>query len=148
MPLFFIEELLHSLVFGRFIGYYTEYRYKRADNTLFLFILKTVCAKFHAYYTRTYNVFGVRTQDVRIEDGTLDGEYSENKYYLMSKKIYSKRFSTDCYSEYFVEKALRSAVGINDFREYITERASSAELTLQNSYFISDMMNMEKRDSV
>ncbi len=148
MPLFFIEELLHSLVFGRFMSYYTEYRYKRADTTLLLYILKTISAKFHAYYTRIYNLFGVRTQDVRIEDGTLDGEYSENRYYLMSKKIYSKRFSTDCYSEYFVEKALRSERGISDFREYITERASSNELKYQNSYFVDDMMNMEKRDSV
>lgn len=146
MPLFFIEELLHSLIFGRFINYYTQYRYRRADGTLLLCIIKTICAKFHSHYTRTYNVFGVRTQEVRIEDGTLDGEYSENRYYLMSKKIYSKRFSTDCYSEYFIAKALRAHRGINDFREYVTERASANELMYQNSYFVGDMTNMEKRD--
>ena len=73
----------------------------------------------------------------------MDGEYAENKYYLMSKKIYSKRFSTDCYSEYFMEKALRSYKGINDFREYITERASSTEMKYQNSYFVKDMNTME-----
>lgn len=146
LPFFFIEELLHDMLFGRFVNYYAQYRYKRADSTLLLHLLKTVCAKFHSYYTRTYNVFGVRTQDVRIEDGTMDGEYTENKYYLMSKKIYSKRFSTDCYSEYFMEKAMRSEKGINDFREYITERASSTEMRYQNSYFVKDMNTMENMD--
>ena len=141
MPFFFIEELLHDLIFRRFTDYYTEYRYHRGDNTLLLYLMKTVCAFFHSYYTRTYNVFGVRTQNLRIEDGTLDGDYLENKYYLMVKKIYSKRFSTDCYSEYFVEKALRSAVGINDFREYIIEKANFRELQEQNSYFVNDLLN-------
>lgn len=35
----------------------------------------------------------------------------------MTKKIYSKRFSMDCFSDFFTEKALRSPVGINDLEE-------------------------------
>lgn len=147
LPFFFLEELLHDLIFKRFTDYYTEYRYRRGDSTLLLHLLKTFSAKFHSYHERTYNIFGVRTQTVRVENGTLDGEYAERKYYLMSKKIYSKRFSTDCYSEYFMEKALRSARGINDMREYLTERARATELNYQNSYFVADMINMELQDT-
>ena len=59
----------------------------------------------------------------------------------MSKKIYSKRFSTDCFSDFFTEKALRSPVGIDDLPEYSTEKATFDELSEQNSYFINDLLN-------
>lgn len=66
--------------------------------------------------------------------------FNENKYYLTSKKIYSKRFSTDCFSDFFTEKALRSPVGIDDLSEYATEKATFSELGTQNSYFINDLL--------
>ena len=75
-----------------------------------------------------------------MESGTQDGEFDESKYYLMSKKIYSKRFSTDCFSDFFAEKALRSPVGIDDLREYATEKATFEELGEQNSYFVDDLL--------
>ena len=65
----------------------------------------------------------------------------ENKYYIMSKKIYSKRFSTDCFSDFFTEKAVRSFVGIDDLAEYATEKATFSELGAQNSYFINDLLS-------
>ncbi len=59
----------------------------------------------------------------------------------MNKKIYSKRFSTDCFSDFFAKKALRSPVGINDLPEYAAEKATFEELRMQNSYFIHDLTN-------
>ena len=59
----------------------------------------------------------------------------------MSKKIYSKRFSTDCFSDFFTQKALRSPVGIDDLPEYKAEKATFDELNKQNSYFIRDLVN-------
>ena len=64
----------------------------------------------------------------------------------MTKKIYSKRFSTDCFSDFFTEKALRSPVGIDDIKEYSTEKATFAELAEQNSYFVKDLLNGLKKD--
>lgn len=141
MPFFSLAELLHSWVFGKFAGLYYQYRFVRSDNTLPMYLLKTITAKIHNYYTRIYNRFGYCTLRVQIESGTQDGEINENKYYLMSKKIYSKRFSTDCFSDFFTEKALRSPVGIVDLHEYATEKATFDELQEQNSYFVKDLMN-------
>ena len=106
-----------------------------------MYLLKSVAAAFHHYYTRVYNTFGYCALRVQVESGTQDGQISENKYYLSSKKIYSKRFSTDCFSDFFTEKALRSPVGIDDLREYATEKATFAELGLQNSDFVNDLLN-------
>ncbi len=58
----------------------------------------------------------------------------------MNKKIYGDRFSTDCYSDFFHERALRSDVGINDLPEYEKTRASLDELKQQNSYFVNDLV--------
>jgi hypothetical protein len=80
-----------------------------------------------------------------VEQGTLknkseDDKYDEKLYYIMPKKTYSKRFSTDCFSDIFVEKALSSSVGLDDLPAYETEKANSEELQAQNSYFINDLM--------
>ena len=84
---------------------------------------------------------------MQVESGTQDGTYNDRKYYLMHKKIYSKRFSTDCFSDFFTDKNLRSSVGINDLPEYATEKATFEELQQQNSYFIHDLMNKQQKDA-
>lgn len=140
MPFFSLAELLYGWIFGKFAGLYYQYRYTRSDNTLLMYLLKLITAKVQHYYAGIYNRFGYCTLRVQVESGTQDGQISENKYYLSSKKIYSKRFSTDCFSDFFTEKALRSPVGIDDLREYATEKATFAELGLQNSYFVNDLL--------
>ena len=147
MPFFFIAELLYSFIFGRFVNAYYKYRYLRGDNTLLMHILKTFAAKIQHYYTGIYNTFGYCALNVQVESGTQDGELSAHKYYLANKKIYSKRFSTDCYSDFFAVKALRSNIGIDDLREYATEKASVDELTRQNSYFVRDLTKGFNKDS-
>ena len=57
----------------------------------------------------------------------------------MNKKIYSRRFSTDCFSDYFNDLAGKSKVGLSDYLEYATDKASVEELKEQNSYFINSL---------
>ena len=145
MPFFTLSELLYAFVFGKFSGVYGEYRYVRSDNTLLMHCIKGIASRLHSYYTRNYNTFGCCTLSVQTESGTQDGVLEDKKYYLMSKKVYSKRFATDCFSEYYTEKALRSPVGLDELKEYLTERATFEELKEQNSYFINELINTEKR---
>ena len=146
MPFFSLAELLYGWLYNKFAGLYYEYRYNRGDNTLLMYLLKGLTAKMRDYYTGIYNRFGYCVATVDVESGTLDGKTEANKYYLMSKKIYSKRFSTDCFSDFFTVKALRSLVGINDLNEYATEKATFGELAMQNSYFVNDLLNGLKND--
>ena len=140
MPFFSLTELLYSFIFGKFTDLYYRYRYSRGDNILSMYLLKKITAKIHGYYTGIYNRFGYCALTVQVESGTQDGEIYEHNYFLSSKKIYSKRFSTDCFSDFFTEKALRSKVGIDDLREYATEKATFDELQAQNSYFVNDLI--------
>lgn len=140
MPFFSLAELLYGCLFGKFSGLYYQYRYVRSDNTVPMYLLKTIVTKINHYYIRIYNRFGYCRLRVQIESGTQDGQLDENKYYLSSKKVYSKRFSTDCFSDFFTEKALRSPAGIDDLAEYVTEKATFTELAEKNSYFINDLL--------
>ena len=146
MPFFSLAELLYGWLYNKFSGLYYEYRYNRGDNTLAMYLLKGLTAKMRGYYAKIYNRFGYCVLSVQVESGTQDGTIQDGKYYLMSKKIYSKRFSTDCFSDFFTVKALRSPVGINDLNEYATEKATFGELAMQNSYFVNDLLNGLKND--
>lgn len=140
MPFFFVTELVYQFVFNRFADLYYQYRYSRSDNTLPMWLLKSFTAKIEHYYKGIYNTYGYHVLDIEVERGTQDGELKQSKYYIQYKKIYSNRFSTDCFSDFFTVKALRSPVGLNDMPEYETEKASFAELQSQNSYFVNDLL--------
>jgi hypothetical protein len=147
MPLFFVEDLIIDFLFRGFQKRYYKYRFERGDYTLPMYLYHGVISAIVRYRNRIYNTFGFCTLKLQVESGTQDGELDDKKYYLMSKKIYSKRFSTDCFSDFFTEKALRSPVGIDDLQEYATEKATFDELQLQNSYFINDLMNGFNKDN-
>lgn len=82
---------------------------------------------------------GYAVLKIEKERGTMDGRTEKKRYYLMSKKIYSRRFSTDCFSDYFDDMARQAPVGLDGYLEYATEKASVEELKSQHSYFIDSL---------
>ena len=147
MPFFQLGELAHAVIGSRFAKWYEDFRYRRGDNTLISHFLKWLAAADSKHYTKIYNTFSYKSVKVGMQNGSLDGECKERKYYIMPKKIYAKRFSTDAYADFFYEKAIRSEVGIEDLEEYESERATMAELESQHSYFIGNLMkNFELDD--
>lgn len=146
LPFFTIEEMLYDWTFNHFINLYYDFRYRRGDNTLLIYALKQAVSKIYTHYTRLYNRFGYCALSVIKERGVMDGKQDKNRYFLMNKKIYSSRFSTDCFSDYFNDMAKQTKVGLNDYLEYATEKASVGELKSQNSYFINALYKDEKED--
>ena len=146
MPFFALEELLYTFFYDKFVSLYLKYRFVRGDNTLLMYILKKLIAKLQKYYKDTYNLFGYNVLKVQVESGTQDGELDDKVYYLDNKRIYSDRFSTDAFSDFFNTKALRSSIGIEDLEEYESSKATLEELQMQNSYFVADLMNKQEND--
>ncbi len=144
MPLFALEELVIDFVLDKFVYKYYNHRYERGDNTLMMYLFHAFGAFLHRYKLRTYNQFGYYKLSLKVEQGTQDSDMKDSPYYLMCKKIYSKRFSTDCFSDFFNEKALRSAIGIDDLSEFKTEKASFEEMLSENSYFFNDLTRLRK----
>ncbi len=142
MPFYTIGDMIAEWAFNRFIGLYYDFRFRRGDNTLLVHIFKSVTAWLWKRNIRIYNRYGYSVLKIEKERGTMDGKVSKKKYYLMSAKIYRKRFATDCFADYFNDMALRTNVGLNDYREYLTECASVDELQAQNSYFINALYGL------
>ena len=137
MPFYTIGDMMAEWAFDRFIGLYYDFRFRRGDNTLLVHILKSVTAWLWKRNVKIYNRYGYSVLKIEKERGTMDGKIQRKKYYLMSAKIYRKRFATACFADYFNDMAMRTNVGLNDYREYLTDCASVGELKAQNSYFIN-----------
>ena len=146
LPCFNLQDLVISSLLSKFENSYYNHRYRRGDNTLKMFIYKQIISKLYSYRLGIYNTFGYYRLDLAVEKGTQDGATKSKKYYLSTKKIYAKRFSTDCYNDIFTEKALRSNVGLADVPEYKGVKATLEELMLQNSYFFNELLKIKNND--
>ena len=139
LPFYTIEEMVSEWAFEKFIELYYQFRHRRGDNTLLIHLLKTVTAYLWRRNLRLHNQFGYSVLHIEKERGTMDGKAEKKKYFLMNRKIYARRFSTDCFSDYFSDLAKKSKVGLQDYIAYANEKASVAELKQQNSYFINSL---------
>jgi len=136
-PYWFLE-LIHSLLISKFNGFYTKYMYVRADNTLFVHIIKSLISKFDNFIQRTKNKYGVQQLHLEVESGRMDGASQSKLYFRLPKKDYANRYQTDCLSSIF-ETDIPNTVSIADLLEYADIMASSEELALQNSHFQRDL---------
>ena len=136
LPFYTIEEMLSEWAFNRFMRLYEDFRFRRGDNTLLVHVLKGITAWLWRRDLRMHNKYGYSILKIEKERGTMDGKVENKKYFLMNQKIYARRFATDCFSDYFNDMASKSGMGLADYREYVTERATVDELKAQNSYFI------------
>ena len=137
LSFYWLEPLiLQTLVDIRNKLYY-QFRHVRHDNTLFIYLINSIANKANLYLIRRFNTFSYRINDISV----LSGEelIREQKYYLSTKKIYSNRYATDCYADFFDNKFALSDVGFIDLRSYASYIASMEELNMQHSYFINDL---------
>ena len=132
---FYIFEALFAFTFGKFTDAYYDYRYVRSDKILPMHVLKKVVAKLKHYRDRTFNQYGSSKSTLLIESGRMDGDKKECKYFIQSKKIYSRRYTTDCLSAIFNQYADKNTIGIEDLEEYLTELGTDEENLMQNSFF-------------
>ena len=139
MPLFALGDLLISWKLGRSVKPYAQHRFERGDNTAKMHIAHGLDGKLFKYHVGIYNTFGFDKLKLKIEKGTMDGEAKEHWYYLMDGKIKRKRFSTDCFSEVFEEKALRSDMGLDDLDCYVTTKAKFFQMLETHSYFFQKL---------
>ena len=132
---FYIFEALFAFVFGKFVDSYYQYRFVRSDKILPMYILKKLVAKLKHFRDRTFNQYGSSKSTLLIESGRMDGDKKQAKYFIQSKKIYSRRYTTDCLSAIFNQYADKNTIGIEDLEEYLTELGTDEENLMQNSFF-------------
>ncbi|MBE5743035.1 MAG: hypothetical protein E7360_06970 [Clostridiales bacterium] len=139
LPFYTIEEMITETLFNRLIALYYRLRHLRGDNTLLIHVFKTITAFLYHRHIKIVNRYGYSVSTLEKERGSGDGKVEKKKYFLANHKIYSRRFATDCFSDYFNDLARKTKVGLNDYVTYQTERATVEELKKQNSYFIRSL---------
>ena len=142
MPLYFMEEILHGLIYPWFRSFNLEYKACRGDMCLSFSAIHNAVSSLHNGYQNTYNLFGISELSCEIESGKLDGDLKKATYRISSKKDYSERFSTDCHRQHFEVALKKALVGLVDYPTYQSVVASAFEFKQQNSYFINDMENI------
>ena len=141
MPFYALGNLIYSLTYDRFRNFYYELRFERGDSSLFLYAIKNLFCLFYHHHMRIVNRFGYRILVLERQSGTGEGEVELCDYYLANKKIYSKRFKTDCYADLFAKQSAAADCGLEDYPQYRGIQAQTDELHQQNSYFMERSLN-------
>lgn len=144
MPFFTLTQVFSDWLVNKFLDFYDEYRYYRNDEGLFIYSLRHIVSFIQGYTVRRVNTFGYKRITLNLENGTQDGVLKPKVYYLSFKKIYSKRFSTDCYKNVFSEVTKKCKIGLKDLETYSDVCATEGELLRQNSYFVRDVFKNRK----
>lgn len=139
MPCFLVEDLFCDIAYKSFLKMYTKYRYCRGDNSLFMYLVKNLMYRFFKHYTFIYNTFGTYDLKLTVQNGRMDKEGEEYKYYISTKKIHSDRYSTDCYADVFDEVSKDFPYFIGDIDTYKSTKASYEQMKKQNSYMFNDI---------
>lgn len=145
MPMYFVEELIHDLVYSNWQSFYTQYRLYRGDMCLPIYLIHNVVSAIHLQYKKTYNLFGCNVLNVTVQSGKMDGETKKERIHLLHKKVYSDRFATDCHYGFFAPGLRETESSFDEYKEYSETVASIEELLYQNSYFIADMDKINLR---
>ncbi len=138
---FYLIEGLYDFLLGKYKAFWLNYNFTRSDNTLFMHIVKTVVDRLGGYVERIHNTFDCQTLNLVLEKtlNGVEGETEKCKYYRMPKKIYSRRFRTDCLSAIFETRAEKNSVSLDDLAEYGDIMATQEELARQNSHFQAEI---------
>lgn len=107
--------------------------------------VNSIVAAYWQHCERTLNTFGYNVERVGIESGTLEDKTVKlHDYYILDKKIYSRRYATDCFKDGFANKALKAGTSLYEIDTYKTECALLEELARQRSYFANTFVQMYK----
>ena len=138
--LYYLFEVFIDWAFKPFRSIYAEYRFNRSDNTLTLHLFKGLESRLQHIKERTRNIFGSSTLTLELQNGRMDGQPQKRKWYRMPKKIYSRRYTTDCQQAIFERRAENNFVGQDDLREYADDMANGEELIYQNSHMQVELL--------
>lgn len=144
MPFFEFEYMIIDFLFEKFKDKYLQHRYQRGDNTLFIYLYKKKINVMYQFKERISNTFGYYDMKLNVEEGNLDDKKAlESRYFLMKKKIYSKRFATDAFNEFFIKKALTSDISFDELETFTTVKANFEEMLKENSYFFNRIIELQ-----
>lgn len=148
LTLWFVEPIICEWILDKVLKFIEKFRYYRRDNTLLFYLISSFGCYVKLYLSRRKNTFDYMKRRIKKVSGneTIGIEIEEDNYYLMKKKDFALRYSTDSYKLAKKEAFLKSIKGFRDLPEYKSELASEEDLALLHSYFIEMLFRDEDED--
>ena len=138
-----IPDIFMNVIIPKYFKWYNKVKVNGNEN---IYLVKTVRRIFGTYYQRCERkmlTYGYYVEIIGQESGTLeDKEVKLHDYYIMPKKIYARRYATDCFKEGFANKALQAGTSLYYLDTYKTYCAMLEELGRQHSYFANLFLEM------
>ena len=140
--------LIMEYIKKKYFAWYHKVKKYGNENVYIVSLLHLIVGKLYQRAEYLQNVYGYYTQVLGSESGTeasknKSGEFlEEHKYFLMCKKIYSQRYSTDAFQDIFAQRTLDAGTSIYEIDTYKSERAILEELNRQNSYQAQQLISL------
>ena len=132
-----------AVIRSKWNDFKSELDTNRSDSTLFVHLVKNIISKINNHYDKVNGLFGMQTFTLEIQSGRMDGEVKKDKWRILSKKDYSRRYKTACLEAVF-ESYEPNTMHVDDFIMYAGEVGTNEENQLQNSYFQNDIKKMRE----
>lgn len=142
LPFFTIDYLLCQPITNKFHQYYYSFRSIRKDHTLYNYLLIKVISPIARYFMRITNLYSYSELSYRHERGATAAEagaLSNENYFIIHQKSYSKQFATDAYSAFYAKLRKTTDKGFADAVKYEDYKATVEELKSQKSYWIDEL---------
>ena len=137
LPFYWYEPMICEWILEKCDAFIYRYRFTRGDNSFLIYLFESIASKVNKYYLKRKNNFMYKNLNLDVKSSV---DSFDQKYFLMKKKIYSRRYATDGYSLFFKEKYLANKnygfIDIPNYEDYVT---SSEEFRSQNSYIVKDL---------
>lgn len=142
LPFFWIDYLLFVPILNWFDKYFFDFRKNRRDYTLYNYLALKLLSIFNKHIDKSTNIFGYYSLAFRHEKGGNEkepGEKTLETYYIISRKMFSDRYRTDCYRPFFSEPRIKSKKGMLDAPRYVSTYQTADDLSKQNSYLFDEI---------
>ena len=87
-----LEEMFIEWVYMRFVDLYGDFRFKRGDNTLLIYVLKKIAAWLYKYNAVNYNLYGYSVLKIEKERGTQDGKKKKKSIIYVTERFITEGF--------------------------------------------------------
>lgn len=142
LPFFGLIDFICVKILDKYRSVYYKYRFYREDRTLTVYLIKTFASKIYDFWLRCHNKYDYTPVKLQLVDGNQEGEPISATYYFAKHKIYSNRYSTDCYAEIF--QSIKSK-GLTKLPSYQGIHMKKSEFEAQNSYLYQDLDGISKQ---
>lgn len=138
-----IPDIFMNIIIPKYFKWYNEVKVHGNENRRLVKYLHRAVGWYFGRCERKMLTYGYYVEILGQESGTLeDKEVKLHEYYIMPKKIYARRYATDCFKEGFANKALASGTSLYYLDTYKTYCAMLEELGKQHSYFANLFLDM------